>query len=91
MFSLVKKVFTVLLSFSSSLVIDLNPVELRYYLFMISLDKCSDLHSTIMSYLQKYVFQKKTKDINVKVFNMITTKMKLEPWQNIFYVIGTQI
>ena len=28
----------------------------------------------VMSYLQKYVFQKKTKDINVKVFNMITNK-----------------
>ena len=27
----------------------------------------------VMSYLQKYVFQKK-KDINVKVFNMITNK-----------------
>ena len=28
----------------------------------------------VMSYLQKYVFQKKPKDINVKVFNMITNK-----------------
>ena len=27
-----------------------------------------------MSYLQKYVFQKKKKDVNVKVFNMITNK-----------------
>ena len=27
-----------------------------------------------MSYLQKYVFRKKKKDINVKVFNMITNK-----------------
>ena len=28
----------------------------------------------VMSCLQKYVFPKKTKDINVKVFNMITNK-----------------
>ena len=27
-----------------------------------------------MSYLQKYGFEKKTKDINVKTFNMITNK-----------------
>ena len=27
-----------------------------------------------MSYLQEYVFQKKTKDIHVKAFNMITKK-----------------
>ena len=28
----------------------------------------------VMSYLQKYVFQKKSKDINDKVFNLITYK-----------------
>ena len=64
MFSLIKQVFIVLLSFSKSLarvakfpdrtkcvslnfetgmsrttLIDLNPVELKYFLFMISLDK----------------------------------------------------
>ena len=56
MFSLIKQVFIVLSSFSSSVanesvslndepcmirptVIDLNPVEVKYYLFMISLDK----------------------------------------------------
>ena len=27
-----------------------------------------------MPYLQKYVFQKKSKDINSKVFNMVTNK-----------------
>ena len=61
MFSLIKQVFIVLLSFSSSLahdqtkclslddepcmirttLIDLNPAELKYYPFMISLDKCT--------------------------------------------------
>ena len=28
----------------------------------------------VKSHLQKYIFQKKTKDINVKAFNMITNK-----------------
>ena len=58
MFSLIKQVFIVLLSFSESLATkcvplndkpcmirptlkDLNPVELKCYPFMISLDKCS--------------------------------------------------
>ena len=39
----------------------------------------------VISYCQKYVFQKKT--INVKVFNMIANKNKLKQWQNIFHVI----
>ena len=66
MFSRIKQVFVVLLSFSSSLarvakvsdqikclflndgpcmvrptLIDMNPVELKYYPFMISIDKCT--------------------------------------------------
>ena len=58
MFSLIKKVFIVLLSFSSSLatkyeslndqacmirptLIDLSPIELKFYPFIISLDKCN--------------------------------------------------
>ena len=36
--------------------IDLNPVELKYYPFIISLDKYSG--KVAMSYLQKYVLQK---------------------------------
>ena len=58
MFSLIKEVFVVLLSFSVSLatkclllndepcmvrptLINMNPVELKYYPFMISLNKCT--------------------------------------------------
>ena len=58
MFSLIKQVFIVLLSFSESLatkyvslndetcmvrpaLFDFNPVEVKYYPFMISLDKCN--------------------------------------------------
>ena len=77
MFSLIKQVFIVLVSFSESLatkcvslndetcmvrptLIDLNPIELKYYPFMISLDKCNVLSP-------KICVPKKTKDINVKV------------------------
>ena len=45
--------------------INLNPVELKYYPFMISLNK---LLEAVLSYLQKCV-PKETKDINVKAFN----------------------
>ena len=38
--------------------IDLNPIELKYYPFMISLEKCTGV---VMSYLQKYVFQEEQK------------------------------
>ena len=76
MFSLIKQVFILLLSFSSFLVrdrtkfvslnhelyiirptlINLNPVDLKYYPFMISLDECSGIFNI---FSQKYVFQKK--------------------------------
>ena len=36
--------------------IELVTVELEYYPLIIKVDKCS---GTVMSYLQKYVFQKK--------------------------------
>ena len=66
MFSLIKQVFIVLLSFSESLatkclflndescmvrptLIDLNPVELKYYAFMISLDKCCRSFPSLIS------------------------------------------
>ena len=51
--------------------IDLNHVELKYYPFMISLDKCSE-NCNVLS--PKICFPKETKDINVKAFNMITNE-----------------
>ena len=51
--------------------IDLNPVELNYYSFMISLDKCNG-SCNILS--PKICIPKNTKHINVKVFNMITNR-----------------
>ena len=45
--------------------IDLNPIDLEYYLFMISLDKCSGSCNVLSP---KICVPKKTKDINVEVF-----------------------
>ena len=75
MFSLIKQVFIVLLTFSESLgtkflssndkqcmvrptLIYFNPVELKYYPFMTSLDKCTGSCNVLSS---NYVFQKKQK------------------------------
>ena len=87
MFNLIKQVFIVLLSFISlatkylSLndepyivrltLLDLNPVEPKYYLLMISSDKCTGSCNAL---LPKACVLKKTKDINVNAFNMITNK-----------------
>ena len=81
--------FIVLLSFTSSLatkcvslndetfmirptLIDLNPFQLNYYPFLISLDKCSGSCNVLSP--KMCVSKKKKKDMNVKTFNMITTK-----------------
>ena len=54
--------------------IDLNPVELNYYQFMISLDKCNGSCSILTVYLAKFVSQNKIEDANLRVFNLITRK-----------------
>ena len=51
--------------------IDLNPVELKYYPFMISLNKCTESCNVLSP---KVCVLKETKDINVKAFNMIINK-----------------
>ena len=51
--------------------IDLNPVELKYYPFMIILDTFIG-NCNILS--PKICVTKETKDINVKAFNMIANK-----------------
>ena len=75
MSSLIKQVLILLLSFSSSLaikclslndepcmvrptLIDLNTAKLKYYPFVISFKNVMEV---VMSYCQKYVFQKKQK------------------------------
>ena len=44
-------------------IIDLNPAEFKYYIFMISLDKCTGSCNVLSS---KICVPKETKDINVK-------------------------
>ena len=51
--------------------IDMNPVELKYYPFMISLNKCTGSCNVLSP---KVCVPKETKDINVKAFNMIKNK-----------------
>ena len=51
--------------------IDLNPADLKYYPFMISLNKCTRICNVLSP---KTCVPKETKDINVKAFNMITKK-----------------
>ena len=51
--------------------IDLNHVELKIYLFMIRLDKCTGSCNAVSP---KICVPKETKDINVKVFNVKTNK-----------------
>ena len=51
--------------------IDLNSVELKYYLLMISSDKCNGRFNVSS---RKICVAREIKDINVKVFSMITNQ-----------------
>ena len=51
--------------------IDFNPVGLKYYLFMISLDKCTGSCNVLSPWI---CVSKETKDVNVKEFHIITNK-----------------
>ena len=53
--------------------IDMNPVELKYYPFMINLNKCTRSCNVLSSNI---CVPKETKYRNVKVFNIITNKDK---------------
>ena len=57
-----------------SFFIALNPVELKYYPSMMSLDKCSESCNFADDLSTKICIPSKTKDVNVKVFNMITNR-----------------
>ena len=59
----------------SPTLIDLNPVDLKYYPFVISLGECSGGNNSVDDNLStKICVLSKTKDINVKEFNIITNK-----------------
>ena len=55
--------------------IDLNPVELKYYPFMINSNKCAEICAVS---LPKVCVSKETKGINVKAFNIITNNNEIE-------------
>ena len=51
--------------------IDLNPIELNHYPFMISLDKCMGSCSNVDGLSSKIYVPSKTKDVIIKVFKII--------------------
>ena len=53
--------------------IDLNPFEVTWNSFMISLDKYNGSGNVVDDLSTKICVLSKTKDLNVKVFDMITT------------------
>ena len=54
-----------------STIIDMNPVELKYYTFMVNLNKCTGSYNVLSP---KICVPKDTKDINVNAFSIITNK-----------------
>ena len=64
--------------------IDINPLELKYYPFMISIDKFTGSCNVLYP---KICVPKEIKDIYVKAFNMIANKNEAKPMTNIFPVI----
>ena len=50
----------------------LKPIELKYDAFMINLDTCNGSCNVVDDLSTKICVPSKTKDVNVKVFNMIT-------------------
>ena len=57
---------------TGSTLIDLSPVEINYYLFMIGLDKYNVGCNTVHNLSIKICVPTETKDLNVKVFDKIT-------------------
>ena len=51
--------------------IDLNPVELNYYSFMIGIDKCNGKYNAVDDLSTKICFPNEAEDLNVKRFTMI--------------------
>ena len=53
--------------------IDLNPIALNYYPYIVGLDKCCEICNAVNKLSMKMRVFGKIKDVNVKLFNMITT------------------
>ena len=72
---------------ATSTLFDLKPAKLNYSPFMISLDKSSESFNAVNVLSMKTCVPCETKDVNFKVFNMITARMKLKHWWNICHAI----
>ena len=68
--------------------INMNPVELEYYPFAISLNKCSGSCNALSP---KICAPKETKDMNVKAFNIITNKYQAKAMKEHFMWLYMQI
>ena len=55
---------------------DLNPAELNYYAFMTNLDKCNGSYNVLGDLPTKIYVVRKSKDLSVKIFYMITKVYK---------------
>ena len=52
--------------------IDLNPNELHFCFFLVSLVKCNGIHIILDDLSSRIWFLNKIEDVNLDVFNMIT-------------------
>ena len=64
--------------------LDMNPVELKYFRFVISINKSTESFNILSP---KTCVQKEAKDIYIRAFNMITNKKETKRMKNIFFVI----
>ena len=54
--------------------IDLNPTELKYYLYIITLDKCNGNYNTLTKILDTICVLNKVENVDLNVFNLITRR-----------------
>ena len=60
-------------------IIDLNPIELNFFPFMISSSKCNGSCNVADDLSTKICVPSEAKDANVKIFNMITKINEIKP------------
>ena len=58
--------------------IDLNPLEIKYYPLIINLDKCSGICNSFDDLSTKICIPSKRKNVNVKVSNMIANENEVK-------------
>ena len=56
--------------------IDMNPVKIKYYPLVISIDKCTGNCNVLFP---EIFVPKETRDMHVKAFNMVTKKNQAKP------------